>query len=209
LRKFALLVSACTVFLLVNFAAAQQVDIMVSGSTLDSFPPRNSSVTQPPAEKNGIFVGISGDYIGFKRFGKRRYGLNFETAWRHKTTNYPDNGETYRPYFSDVNALFQPRVGKLLGRQVGLDFLGGIGVATTTFDLPPDSICTLGAAGCVNYTTSNHFMEHLGFGVRYNVWRRFFVRPEGHYYHIQNNVGFSTGNVFRVGASVGYTFGAK
>jgi hypothetical protein len=209
LRKFALLVSACIVFLFAGFAAAQQVDIMAGGSIPDAFPPKNSSATlQQPTEKEGLFVGVSADYIAYKRF-KRRYGLNVETAWKYKRADYPYNGETYRNYFSDVNALYQPNVGKLGGRQVGLDFLGGIGVATTTFNLPPVSYCSLGAGGCTTYTTSNHFMEHLGFGIRYNFWRRFFVRPEAHYYHIQNNFQFTTDSVFRIGASVGYRFGPK
>jgi hypothetical protein len=35
-------------------------------------------------------------------------------------------------------------------------------------------------------------MVDIGGGVRYNFWRHVFVRPEGHYYHIQNNVQFNT-----------------
>ena len=52
-------------------------------------------------------------------------------------------------------------------------------------------------------------MEDLGAGVRYYVWHHFFVRPEVHYYHIQNNVEFNSDNVFRVGASIGYTIGPE
>jgi hypothetical protein len=50
-------------------------------------------------------------------------------------------------------------------------------------------------------------MEDLGGGIRYYVWHHLFVRPEIHYYHIQNNVEFNTDNLFRVGASIGYTIG--
>jgi hypothetical protein len=55
-------------------------------------------------------------------------------------------------------------------------------------------------------------MEDLGGGVRYYVWHRLpnvYVRPEVHYYHIQNNVEFNSSNLFRVGASIGYTFGSE
>jgi len=203
LRKFALLVSACTLFLFTPFAAAQQVDLMVGGSTLMSASTRSDLVNfQPPVETNGTYIGISGDYVGFR---KRRYGINVETAWRYKKANYPFNSETYRPIFTDVNALFQPRITK----KVGLDFLGGIGVATTRFNLPGANSCGAPGGGCVNYTSSNHFMEDVGFGVRYRFWRSFFARPEAHYYHIQNNIEFRSDNVFRVGASIGYAFGSK
>jgi hypothetical protein len=49
-------------------------------------------------------------------------------------------------------------------------------------------------------------MEHLGGGVRYYFWHQFFIRPEIHYYRIQNNVEFHSDNLFRASASIGYTF---
>jgi opacity protein-like surface antigen len=201
LRKFALLVSACTVLLFSSLASAQQVDVMVGGGTLMSSSPNSDSVNfVPPTEKGGTYVGISGDYVGFK---KRHLGLNAETAWRYHQANYPGNSETYRPILTDVNALFQPRVGKKLS----LDLFAGVGVASTRFNL----LASCNIPGCINYTSSNHFMEDLGGGIRYYVWHRLphvFVRPEVHYYHIQNNVEFHSPNVFRVGASIGYTIGA-
>jgi hypothetical protein len=56
---------------------------------------------------------------------------------------------------------------------------------------------------------STQFLFHLGGGIRYNVWRRWFVRPEASYYYIVNNSNFHSPNVLRLGASVGYTFGHK
>ena len=55
-------------------------------------------------------------------------------------------------------------------------------------------------------------MQDVGGGLRYYFWHHAFVRPEVHYYHIDGNSnintgGFSTDNVFRVGASLGYTIG--
>ena len=53
-------------------------------------------------------------------------------------------------------------------------------------------------------------MEDFGAGFRYYVWHHLphvFVRPEAHYYHVHNNQGFNSSNVFRIGASIGYTFG--
>lgn len=212
LRKFALLAFASTLVLLTNvllanFALAQQVDIAVSGSTLLAAASTNDSATfHPPVLKNGTYLGVNGDFVGFR---KRRLGLNFETAWRYHKTSYPFNGESYRPIFTDANVLFQPMVGKLRGKQVGLDLMVGVGVATTTFTLPPGNSCNVAGGGCVNFNTSNHFMEDLGFGVRYNFWRHFFVRPEIRYYHVQNYTEFNSSNVFRGGVSVGYTFPSK
>ena len=103
---------------------------------------------------------------------------------------------------TDFNALYQPK----LGKKVGLDLMGGIGVAATRFYEPTIVQCSY-FGGCINYTSSDHFMEHLGAGIRYYVWHHVFVRPEVHYYHIQNNVEFNSDNVFRVGASIGYTIG--
>lgn len=197
LGKFALTASACVV-LSAALAHAQQMDLAVGGGTLMSSRPASSSVNfQPPPEKSGAYVNVSGDFIAFKH---RRLGLNLETAFRVRQANY-DGYEKYRPILTDVNALFQPR----LSEKIGLELLGGIGVASTRFNL----LASCNLPGCINYTNSNHFMEHVGAGVRYSVWNRVFVRPEVHYYHIQNNVEFNSGNVFRVGVSLGYSFHPK
>ena len=34
-----------------------------------------------------------------------------------------------------------------------------------------------------------------------------FVRPEAHYYRISNNFQFNSGNIVRLGVSIGYTIG--
>jgi hypothetical protein len=208
LRKFALLTFACAVLLFANlfgslfanFASAQQGDITAGGSTLMSVNrPSDLASFQPPQEKNGTYVSLGADIFHVWR----RYGLNIESSWRYRQGNYYGY-ETYRPIFTDGNVLYQYK----LARKTKLDLMGGIGVASNRFDL----LAGCASPGCVNYISSNHFMEHLGFGVRYDVWHRLphvFVRAEGHYYHIQNNLGFDTNSVFRVGASVGYNFGSK
>jgi hypothetical protein len=198
LRKFALLASACTVLLFASLASAQeQVDILVGGDTLKSFARVSDSANfHPPAEQNGTYVSISGDFVGFR---KRRLGLSFETAWRYHQGSYYGY-ETYRPILTDANAFFQPK----LSKKLGLDFMAGVGVASNRFNL----LASCNIPGCVNYTSSNHFMEDVGAGVRYRFWHRvphLFVRPEAHYYHIQNNREFNSDSVFRVGVSFGYT----
>ena len=85
---------------------------------------------------------------------------------------------------TDFNALFQPK----LGKRVGLDLFGGIGIDSTRFYVPYTTSCSY-FSGCINYSSSDHFIEHLSGGLRYYFFRRYFIRPEIHYYHIQDNVG--------------------
>jgi hypothetical protein len=199
LRKLALFASAC-IFLFATRARAQHIDIAIGGGTLLSSTSTSTLVNfQPPPEHKGTYVNVSADLVKFKH----RLGFNVESAWSFHQVNY-DGYESYRPVFTDVNGLFQPQITK----KISLDLMGGIGVASTRFYLA----ASCGTPGCVNYTSSNHFMEDLGIGLRYYVWHRIprvFVRPEARYYHVQDNFEFHSGNLLRVGASVGYTFGSR
>lgn len=205
MRKFALVASVCAVCLCLSaaLAHAQQIDIAVSGSSLFSeATPSDLAGFRPPLEKGGVYAGLNGDYVGFGK--KHRLGVNVETAWRYHLALYPFNGETYRPIFTDANALFQPHIH---GR-FGLDIMAGVGLASNRFTLPQATTCSV-SSGCVNYTSSNHLMEHIGGGVRCRFFRNFFVRGEVHYYHVDNNLGFQSNNVLRLGASVGHTWGGS
>jgi hypothetical protein len=198
LRRFAPIACVCTILLFAIPGRTQQLDIAVGGGTALGF--RNNTSSQaalPPVEKGGTYPSVSVSVLL-----KERYGLNVETAWKDKKASY-DGYETYRPIFTDVNALFQPQ----LNKKMGLDFMAGAGIASNRFYLPGESC---GSAPGVCYVSSNHFMEHLSAGFRYYVWHRLpniFLRPEIHYYHIQNNFEFHSDNVFRASVSVGYTFG--
>jgi outer membrane protein with beta-barrel domain len=195
LRKLATLAPVLAFMFLVQFASAQQGDVMFGGGTLLSSSPSNN-VSFQPSEKGGAWLNVSADVVAFKK----RIGINWETAWRASQGAYAQQ-ENFRPILTDFNALWQPR----LGKKVGLDLFGGIGLSSTRFYLPEITSCSF--TGCINYDSSHHFMEDLGGGIRYYVWHHLFVRPEIHYYHVQNNVEFNTDNLFRVGASVGYTIG--
>jgi hypothetical protein len=199
LRKLAILAPILGFLFSAGLASAQQGDIMFGGGTLlSSSPSTNYENFQAPAEKGGTYLNITGDVVGFKR----RLGFGIETAWKASQGNYPDyEGEGYRPILTDFNAVFQPK----LGKKFGLDLFGGIGIASTRFYQAQIVSCTI--TGCINYSSNDHFMEDLGGGLRYYVWHHFFVRPEVHYYHIQNNVEFNSNSVVRVGASIGYTIG--
>jgi hypothetical protein len=199
LRKLAILASVCALLFFAQFASAQQADIMIGGGTLLSST-TNSGSNFNPSEKGGTYLNIDGNVIGFKH----RLGFNIGTAWRASQASYAGQaGLDYRPILTNFNAIFQPK----LGKKAGIDLFGGIGIASTRFYVPQIISCNIGS-GCINYTSSNHFLEDLGGGIRYYVWHHAFVRPEVHYYHIQSNTdAFSSNNVVRVGASIGYTIG--
>lgn len=199
MRKLMLLAVVCAFLILGSLAFAQQGDVFIGGGSLVSSSNSNSNTTGFPAEKGGLYLNIGGDVVFHKRFG-----VNVETAWRATQGTYISGIENYRPILTDFNLLYQPR----LGKRIGADLMAGIGAGDTRFYAPGPS-----CSGCYNYVSTDHFMEHLGGGIRFYVWKHVFVRPEVHYYHIQNNSNinnngaFSTDNVFRVGASLGYTFG--
>jgi hypothetical protein len=199
LRKLAILVPVFTFLALAQLASAQQGDIMIGGGTLLSSSSASGVGNFKPSEKGGAYINITGDVVTFKH----RVGFGVETAWRASQADYPNDYQdmTYRPILTDFNAVFQPKITK----KIGADLFGGIGVASTRFYVPQIVSCNI--AQCVNYSSSDHFMEDVGGGLRYYFWHHVFVRPELHYYHIQNNYEFNSNNVFRVGGSIGYTIG--
>lgn len=207
MRKLALLALLAALFLSCHFAAAQQGDIMFgAGTVLSSAPTAEQFATGNIAERGGTYLGISGDVVGFKK----RFGINVETSWRASQATYIPGQINYRPILTDFNFLYQPK----LGKKTGLDLFGGIGISSVRFYYPFATSCTY-FSGCINYTSNHEFMQDLGGGIRYYAWHNFFVRPEIHYYHIDGNSqtnianpgGFSSDNLFRVGASIGYTIG--
>jgi hypothetical protein len=199
LGKSALVTVSLAVLFFAASAHSQQVDLTLGGST--SLQSKSSSASEafiPPPEKGGTFASFSADVLL-----RGRLGVNLETAVRTRQGSY-DGIEKYRPILTDVNAFFQPK----FRRKLGGDFMAGFGVVNNEFYLPGGSACGTGATQC--FTSDTHFFEHLSAGVRYYVWHRLpnvFVKPEIHYYHIQDNYEFHSDNFFRAGVSVGYTFG--
>ncbi|MFZ0417931.1 MAG: outer membrane beta-barrel protein [Candidatus Sulfotelmatobacter sp.] len=198
MRKLALVAPLFAFLFLAQFASAQQGDVFFGGGTLLSSSATSGSY---PSEGGGLYINLGGDVIFLKHVG-----VNIETAWRATQGVYIQGIENYRPILTDFNLLYQPH----LGKKAGLDLMAGIGSGDTRFYAPGAS-----TPGYANYVSTDHFMEHLGGGIRYYVYHHVFVRPEIHYYHIQsnsninNNGAFNTDNVFRVSASVGYTFGGS
>jgi Outer membrane protein beta-barrel domain len=202
LRKTALLAVVSGFFFLACFADAQQADAMFGFGTVMS--PGASPCTVDATsgqvicpEKGGLYTNIGADVIFH-----RRIGFAFDAAWRASQGNYGGLGVPYRPIIFDFNGVYQPR----LGKKVGLDLMGGIGWQSTRYyGFTPTFSCEQFNA-C--YQSSNHFLVDIGAGLRYYVFGHAFVRPEVRYYKVFNNtVDFTSGNIVRVGASIGYTIG--
>jgi hypothetical protein len=52
-------------------------------------------------------------------------------------------------------------------------------------------------------------MGQFGAGLKLYAKGGLFLRPEIHYYLVNNNNEYTSSRVFRYGASIGYTFGAR
>jgi len=204
LRKSALLLSACAVLVSAALARGQETDLAVSASTLFSTKANSASlVYMPPPEKSGLYPGVSVTHTFADLFGyKNRLGFNIEFAALARRGLY-DGFQGYRPILYDFNAVYQSHVDK----KTAIDLMAGIGGERLLF------YRQLGACvsptGCQFMYNANHFLIDAGGDVRYTFWKRFFIRPEAHFYRIVNNYEFHSGNVVRLGASIGYTFGSE
>ena len=219
LRKSGFLGVVLALFAFCNLALAQQGDAYIGGGTLLSSSPTTSAtifgsnctvsssggVLCP--QKGGLYLNLGGDVIL-----KHRIGAAFDINWKASQASlFGPGGQPYRPLMFTFNGVYQPK----LSKKAGLDLFGGIGwQSTRLYGYQPTSNCVYFGA-C--YTSSNHFLVNVGAGVRYYVWGHVFIRPEVRFFHILNNTdtsgstgfGFTSNNVVRVGASIGYTIGPE
>lgn len=182
---------------LVTTASAQRVDIAFGVGSVVS-PELEAGDTEHSIQKvgGGAYPAFSVNYLMWKNLG-----VNGQVAWRASRNNY--FGQLpYRPIFYDFNAVYAPP----LGRYFAANLMAGIGAQSTRFY---QGYYECGFTGCTNYTSSNHFLTHLGAGLNVYVRGNFFVRPEAHVYFVNNNEEFSSGRVNRYGVSIGYSFGRE
>ena len=203
MRKLAFLATVFACFVLPNLASAQQGDAMLGFGTVMSpgaapcGTSASGAVTCP--EKGGLYINLGADVIFH-----RRMGFAFDAAWRASQGDYGGLGIPYKPILFDFNGVYQPK----LSKKTGLDLMGGIGWQTTRYYGLVNSFSCYQLGQC--YQSSNHFLVDLGAGIRYYAYGHVFIRPEVRYYKIFNNsVDFTSGNVIRVGASIGYTIGPE
>lgn len=211
MRKSAVLATLFALFVLCSLASAQQGDAYIGGGTLLSSSPSSSSriggsdctanSTNTAAicpEKGGTYLNLGADVIF-----KGRIGAAFDVNWKARQGSFGGpSGQPYRPLLFTINGVYQPK----LTKKVGADLFGGIGWQSTRFYSYQNTTNCIYFNAC--YNSSNHFLVDVGAGIRYYVWGHMFVRPEIRVFHILNNTdNFTSGNVFRVGASIGYTIG--
>jgi opacity protein-like surface antigen len=194
LRKFAWLVSACTLVVLTSLVRAQEIDIAVGSGTLLS--PKNTSASiafVPPPARGGTYPSA-----GFQVLFDNHFGFGAEGAFRYHEGLY--NGfQRFRPSFYDANGIYS----HLLGEKTTLDLAGGGGFESLIFY---NTFGTCFSENCPVSNNATHALIHAGAGVRYNFWKNVFIRPEANYYRIINNKEFYSGNILRLGASIGFSF---
>ena len=139
--------------------------------------------------------GFSADFLL-----RHHFGVGAEVAWRAHQGLY-GGYQPYRPLFYDFNAIYVPQ----LTKKVSAELMGGVGGEDLRFY---QGVYNCNFVSCTNYVSSQHFMEHLGAGLRFYVWGHVFVRPEAHVYFVNNNREFSSNRAGRYGVSIGYTFGS-
>jgi len=194
LRKLCSLMVLAASFLMCGTLHAQQFDVGFGVGTLTAPSASSANGNHAPVSlTGGAYPVFSADLLL-----KKQFGVGGELAWRGSQNLYA-GFQPYRPLFYDFNGIYAPKLGKHAAAEV----MAGIGWESLRFY---QGFTTCGAISCTDFVSSNHFMGHVGGGLRYYFYGHFFVRPEAHLYMIHNNEEFSSGRAARFGVSLGYTF---
>jgi hypothetical protein len=197
LRKIWLLTASfCLLLLSASGAYAQQFDLAFGVGTVtgqSASDALNDLNHTPQSISGGAYPSFSGDFLFIKKY----LGVGGEVTWRaHQNTDI--FFQPYRPILYDFNAVLAPP----LGKRAQAELQGGLGFESIRFYTPFFS-CSF--TGCTNFQSSNHFLGHVGGGLRLYVTRAIFIRPEAHLYFVHNNLEFSGPRVQRFAISVGYS----
>jgi hypothetical protein len=196
LKKLSLVVIAGVVLTLAS-AAYAQMDVAVGMSTITSPAYNNTTAIYPPQSlRGGIYPSLSGDFML-----RKHIGVTGEISWRASKSLY-DGYQPYRPIFWDFGGLYVRNI----GRRMAVEATAGIGAESTRFYT---NYFNCNYLGCTPYAASNHLMGAFGGGLKLYAKGGFFIRPEGRFYLVNNNVEYSSSRVIRYGASIGYTFGER
>ena len=194
MRKRCSLMLLAASFLMSGTLHAQQFDLGFGVGTLTAPPASSASGNHAPVSlTGGAYPVFSADLLL-----KKQFGVGGELAWRGSQNLY-GGFQPYRPLFYDFNGIYAPKLGKHAAAEV----MAGIGWESLRFY---QGFTSCGAISCTDFVSSNHFMGHIGGGLRYYFYGHFFVRPEAHLYMIHNNEEFSSGRAARFGVSLGYSF---
>lgn len=194
MKKLGLVLMMVLPFFIHTTVHAQEFDVAFGAGTVIAPSAASASGNHSPVTLSG------GTYPVFSAalLLKGPLGVSGELAWRGSQNIYA-GFQPERPLFYDFNGILAPKIGK----HAAAELMGGIGWESIRFY---QGVASCGALGCTDFVSSNHFMGHVGGGLRYYFHGHFFVRPEAHLYLIHNNVEFSSSYATRVGISLGYTF---
>lgn len=188
----------CVMFVFLSAFASAQTDVGFGVSTLTSAETTAPAFIFGPQPLNGgSYLSFSGGHL----FLKDQFGVGGEISWKASQALYAGY-QPYRPIFWDFNGMWVPK----LGNRAKGEFQAGIGAESIRFY---NNFYTCNFVSCSNYTTSTHFMGHFSAGLRLYVTPNVFIRPEGHFYLVNNSVEFTSGKLIRYGISLGYEFGGS
>ena len=199
MKKIACGIILCFGLFSASVAWGQQMDAAFGLGTVSATSASSAGTNySPQSVGGGTFPAFSGDVLLHRNFG-----VNGQIAWRAGQNSYTFLADQpFRPLFYDFNAIWVPTLSKKASAEV----MAGIGAESVRFY---QTYLTCGYTGCTSYTSDNHFLGHFGGGIRVYVWGHLFVRPEAHFYLINNNTEFSGPWAARYGASLGYTLGGR
>ncbi len=185
----------CVAFLFVTLAAQAQLDASFGAGTTSGQSASSASGNYAPQNiGGGTYLFFSADYKFW-----HNVGFGGEISWR-ASQNLWGGQVPFRPIFYSFNGVYAPRF-----KNVGLDLQGGIGAESVHFYT--GNINCSAFTGCSNYQSTNHFMGHIGGGLRLYPKGNFFIEPQVHEYFVRNNFEFSGPHVTRYGVGIGYTWG--
>ena len=194
LRKLIVMAGLCVFFIMQKPAQAQEFDAAFGVGTVTA-PSASTASGNHSFEslRGGAYPSFSGDFLF-----KGRLGVQGEVAWRASRALY-GGFQPYRPIFWDFNGIYVPKLGKFAAAEL----MAGIGVESLR---AYQGFTSCSFTGCTDYSSTNHFMGHVGGGLRLYADGHFFVRPEAHLYLVRNNIEFSSNRLTRFGISLGYNF---
>ena len=194
MRKISAITFLSLFFLFSTSVHAQQADIAFGLGTVTASSAFDATGDFfPQSVGGGVFPSFSGDVLFLHHFG-----VGGNVAWR-ATRNLSQGFLPFRPIFYDINAVFAPP----LGKRAAAELQAGIGGESVRFY---QGFTTCNFFSCTDFVSTNHFLGHVGGGIKLYAFHNFFIRPEAHFYFIHNNFEFSGNHATRLGVSIGYTF---
>ncbi|MGH9486971.1 MAG: hypothetical protein ACRD04_05205 [Terriglobales bacterium] len=199
--RWVLLVAVC--ISLAGFSWGQSVDAYLGLGTLITGPSPLASEGVPKLG-GGAYLNAGGDII----FLPHNLGLGAQVQWRASQADYFGLGA--RPVLYSFNLMWEPVP---VGVSVRPDFAIGVGADNFRVYQGVETCGTF--TGCTDHQSENHFLFHVGVGLKVYWGQHLFLRPAVDYYDIHDNYVFGSAgtgapeppSAWQAGISIGYTLG--